>query len=108
VNIVGVGAALELVLTARSIDAYCAFQINLVSSIVPHDELLGSAEAVAHVVLRNDQPALHSAKATILDMIGRSLDDQLRLEAWNGYTCMANGADVKRRLQAFYDKQDRT
>jgi enoyl-CoA hydratase/carnithine racemase len=107
VNMVGVGAALELVLTACPIDAYRACQMNLLSTVVPHDELLEQAEAVASEILRNDQAALHSAKATILDMVGRSLDDQLRIEAVNGYSCMANGVDVKKRLQAFYDKHDR-
>jgi enoyl-CoA hydratase/carnithine racemase len=107
VNMVGVGGALELVLTAHPIDAHRAYQMNLVSSVVLHDELLEQAEAVAQNILHNDQAALHSAKATILDTIGRSLDDQLRIEAWNGYSCMANGVDVKRRLQAFYGKQDR-
>lgn len=106
VNTVGMGVALELVLTAHPIDAHRAYQMNLVSSVTPHNELLERAAAVAHEILRNDQPALHSAKATILDMIGRSLDDQLRIEASNAYTRMAEGAEIKERLQAFYERRD--
>ena len=43
------------------------------------------AELIARQILRNDQVAVRSAKETILDMIGRNLDDQLRVEAINGY-----------------------
>ena len=45
------------------------------------------AETVARQILRNSQRAVRSAKQTILDVIGQPLDQQLRNEAWNAYTC---------------------
>ena len=44
------------------------------------------AETVARQILRNSQRAVRSAKQTILDVIGKTLDEQLRNEAWNAYT----------------------
>ncbi len=107
VNFCGAAVALEMLLTAEPIDAQRAQQINLVSKVVPHDTLMAEAEKTAHYILRNDQMSVRSAKRTVLDMIGRRLDDQLKIEALAGYTLMANGADVTDRLQRFYDKSDR-
>ena len=106
VNFCGVAVALEMLLTAEPIDADRARQINLVSRVAPHAELLETAEQVARTVLRNDQTSVRSAKRTILDMIGRNLDDQLRIEALAAYTLMADNPVVKERLQMFYDKTD--
>src|ERR687891_2679264 len=85
VNTCGVGIAMEMLLTAEPIDAQRALQCNLVSKVVPHDSLMEEAELVARQILRNSQRAVRSAKQTILDVIGRPLDEQLRLEAMNGY-----------------------
>ena len=105
VNSAGVSAAMYMLLTAEPIPAEKALQWGLVASVVPHDELMAHAELVAKQILRNDQDAVRSAKETILDMIGRDLDDQLRIEAINGYS-MATRSEVKDRLQRFYDKTD--
>lgn len=106
VNAAGVSVAMYMLLTAEPIDAHKAYQWNLVSDVVPHDELMERAELVARQILRNDQGAIRSAKETILDMIGRDLDDQLRIEAMNGYS-VATRPVVTERLQMFYDKTDR-
>ena len=47
-------------LTAEPIDAARACQINLVSKVVPHAELMSAAESVARTILRNDQAAVRS------------------------------------------------
>ena len=105
VDIAGVGAALELVLTAEPIDAGRAQQLGLVTRVVPAGDLLSEAEAIAHKLLRNSQDALRSAKETILDMIGRRLDDQLRIEALNGWAIVRD-EESRQRLQNFYDRTD--
>ena len=48
---------------------------------------------------------MRSAKETILDVVGKPLDDQLRIEAWNAYTC-ADPQETLDRLERFYDKTD--
>lgn len=105
VNTCGAGLALEMLLTGEPIDAQRALACNLVSRVVPHDRLLAEAEAVAETILRNDQWAVRSAKETILNVIGRPLDDQLTYEAVTGYSGAANPA-VKDRLRQFREKTD--
>ena len=105
VNTCGSGVALEMLLTAEPIDAQRALQCNLVSRVVPHDELMEAAELVARQILRNSQNAVRSAKRTILDVIGRPLDDQLRLEAVNAYGA-PDPEETLGLLRRFYDKTD--
>jgi enoyl-CoA hydratase/carnithine racemase len=105
VNLCGAGVALEMLLTAEPIDAERALRCNMVSRVVAHDELLAAAEAVAASILRNSQIAVRSAKETILDVIGRPLDDQLRIEALNGYMT-ADPDETMARLREFYDRTD--
>jgi enoyl-CoA hydratase/carnithine racemase len=83
VNTCGVGVAMQMVLTAEPIDAHQALRCNLVTRVVPHDELWEETERVARQILRNSQRAIRSAKETILEVIGKPLDDQLRIEGWN-------------------------
>ncbi len=105
VNACGVGVASHMLLTAEPIDARTALQWNLVTRVVPHETLLEEAETVARQILRNSQRAVRSAKQTILDTIGKPLDDQLRNEAWNAYTC-ADPEETLARLGSFYEKTD--
>jgi len=105
VNICGAGVALEMLLTAEPIDAQRALQCNMVSRVVAHDDLMAEAEKVAQQILRNSQLAVRSAKETILDVIGRPLDDQLKIEAINGYSS-ADADETLALLGRFYDKSD--
>jgi enoyl-CoA hydratase/carnithine racemase len=94
-----------MLLTAEPIDAAQALQWNLVTRVVAHDALMTEAEVVARQILRNSQRALRSAKETILDVVGKDLDDQLRTEAWNAYT-VADPEETLGLLQRFYDRTD--
>jgi enoyl-CoA hydratase/carnithine racemase len=105
VNTCGVGVAMQLVLTAEPIDAPRALQCNLVASVVPHDELLAAAEALAAQILRNSQRAVRSAKETILEVIGKPLDDQLRVEGWNSYSVL-DRAETEALLRRFFERGD--
>jgi enoyl-CoA hydratase/carnithine racemase len=105
VNTCGTGIALEMLLTAEPIDAQRALQCNLVSKVVPHEQLMEEADSVARQILRNSQRAVRSAKQTILDTVGKTLDEQLRNEAWNAYSC-ADPEETLRLLGRFYDKTD--
>jgi enoyl-CoA hydratase/carnithine racemase len=105
VNTCGTGLALEMLLTAEPIDAERALRCNLVSRVVPHEQLREEADRVARQILRNSQRAVRSAKETILDVVGRPLDEQLRIEAMNAYSC-ADPEETRALLQRFYEKTD--
>ncbi len=105
VNACGVAVASHMLLTAEPIDAQQALEWHLVTKVVPHERLMEEAEAVAHQILRNSQRAVRSAKETIAEVTGRDLDAQLRIEAWNAYSC-ADPEETLGRLQQFYDRSD--
>ncbi|HEY1276050.1 MAG TPA: enoyl-CoA hydratase/isomerase family protein [Thermoleophilaceae bacterium] len=105
VNVCGAGVALEMLLTAEPIDAERALRCNLVSRVVPHERLMEEAELTARRILRNSQTAVRSAKETILDVIGRPLDDQLRIEALAAYSS-PDPEETRALLRRFYEKTD--
>ncbi len=104
VAIAGIAVALELTLTGRELLSDEALRFGLVNKVVPADQVLSTAENYANMILRNSQQAIRSAKETILDIIGRSLDDALRLETINGYSSVGDFSEVKERLAKFFKK----
>lgn len=107
VNTCGTGIALEMELTGEPIDAQRAFYANMVSKVVPHEQLMATAEDYAKKILRNDRRAVESAKETIFEVVGRTLDEQLKVECLYGYALCGGNPELVRRSQEFLDKKDR-
>lgn len=107
VNTCGVGFTMELVLTGEPVSAERAYHANMVNKVVPHDELAEATDRVVATILRSDRAAVESAKETVLEVIGRPLHDQLRVEAMWGYALCAANPAVMGRSQAFFDKTDK-
>src|SRR5262249_3240840 len=105
VNTCGVGVAMQMVLTAEPIDAQRALQCKMVTKVVPHERLGEEANALARQILSNSQRAVRSAKETILEVIGKPLDDQLRIEGWKSYTCIDRD-EARALMRRFFDKSD--
>jgi enoyl-CoA hydratase/carnithine racemase len=104
VAIAGVATALELTLTGREVTAEEAYRLRLVTRVVPHDNLMETAEQYASMITSNSQQAIRSAKETILDVVGRTLDDALRLETINAYSSLGDFSEARERLSQFYAK----
>jgi enoyl-CoA hydratase len=104
VAIAGVGTALELTMTGREVSAEEAFRLRLVSKVVPHEDLMATAEQYAAMIMGNSQQAIRSAKETILDVVGRTLDEALRLETINAYSSLGDFTEARERLAQFYSK----
>ena len=105
VNTCGMGIALEMELTGEPISAQRALAVNMVSRVVPHDELMVAAEDMVARILRNDRRAVESAKETIFEVIGRTLDEQLKIECLLGYALCGGNPAIAERSQAFFDKE---
>jgi enoyl-CoA hydratase len=102
--VAGMGVAMDLTLTGREVPAHEALQLGLVSRVVPHAELMASAQDCAEMILRNGQAAVRSAKQTVHELVGRQLDDALRVEAINGYSSVGDFSEVQRRLDERFTK----
>jgi len=105
VAIAGLAVALDLALTGRMVTADEAYRLGLVNRVVPDDQLMATAEELANQILQNSQQAIRSAKETILDIIGRTLDDALRVETLNAYSSVGDFSEVHKRLQEFYGRK---
>jgi len=106
-NVCGAGFALEMVLTGEPFSAERALMANMVSRVVSHDDLMPATEDLVARILRNDQKAIESAKETVLEVIGRPLHDQLRVEAMWGYALCGGNQSVMDRSQQFFEKTDK-
>jgi enoyl-CoA hydratase len=105
VNTCGVGIAMELELMGEPITAERARECHLVNRVVPRAELMSTVEDMAARILRNPRLAVESAKETILDVVGRPLDDQLRLECLYSYSTMGDPEIVRRKAE-FLERRD--
>lgn len=105
VAIAGIGVALDLTLTGREVTAAEAHRLQLVTRVVAAEDLMATAEEYAATIIANPQNAVRSAKETILEMVGRPLDDALRLESLYGYSSFGDFSEVKRRTSKFMEKE---
>jgi len=79
-RLVGRGKALEMILTAESIDAQEALTIGLVSAVVPGERLMAEAEAVAGRIAERGPLAVRYAKEAIARGLEMTLEQALRYE----------------------------
>lgn len=107
VAIAGIGTALDLTLTGREVSADEAYRLGLVNKVVSHEKLLEAAEDYAGLILKNSQQAIRSAKETIQEVIGRTLDDALKIETINGYSSVGDFSEVRERLKKFLRKEEK-
>jgi enoyl-CoA hydratase len=68
--------------------------------------MLGELDAFALRALASPDRMLRRwwSKETILEVVGRQIDDALRLEAIYGYSSAGDAEEVRRRLSAFFGK----
>ncbi len=80
-RIIGMGRAMELIITGRVIDAEEALRIGLVNEVVPTGESLKRAMELAQFITTLPQPAIRTDKEAAVRGFGEPLDEGLRIEA---------------------------
>ncbi len=80
-RIVGMGRAMELILSGRVIDAEEALRIGLANEVVPRGRSLARALELAEFLAELPQPAIRTDKEAALRGYGRDLDEGLLIEA---------------------------
>lgn len=79
--IVGLGRAMDLIITGRVIDAREAERIGLVNEVVPRGQSLNRAIELARFICTLPQPAIRTDKESVLRSTGRTFEEALRVEA---------------------------
>jgi len=90
-RIVGLGRALEMILTGKPVTALEALAMGLVNEIVPRGRSLARAVELAQAIAAFPQAALRNDRQAVYDGLGRSLADGLRIEARLGARTLASG-----------------
>jgi enoyl-CoA hydratase len=80
-RIVGMGRAMELIITGRVIDAREAERIGLVNEVTPSGGCVERALELAQQIAELPQPAIHTDKEAAVRGSGRPLEEGLRIEA---------------------------
>lgn len=91
-RVVGLGRALDLVLTGRTIDADEAERIGLVNRVVEVGRARDAAIALAAEIASFPWPTLVADRSSLYDGIGRPLEEGLRIEAARGTSVLSEGA----------------
>lgn len=80
-QIVGLGHAMEIILSGERINAEHAYRIGLVNRIVPQSELLAQTLEYAQMLARRAPLAQRFAKQVVKRTVGMHMDEALRLES---------------------------
>jgi len=80
-RLIGVGRASKFILTGDLIDAREAWRLGLINRVVPRDQLLVTARALAQKLASWKPLALRAAKRAIVQGLDLPLEEGLRLEA---------------------------
>ena len=103
-RVVGLGKALELILTGSVIDAGEACRIGLVNKVVPREGLMAAAEEYATAIATKAPVAVVFAKEAVREGYEMSLDDGLRLET-DLSALLRTTEDIKEGARAFVEKR---
>jgi enoyl-CoA hydratase len=101
---VGKAKAMDLVLTARMMDAAEAERAGLVSRIVPVDRLLDEALEAATTIASMPLPAVMMAKECVNRAFEATLDESLLFERRN-FHALFSTEDQKEGMRAFVEKR---
>jgi enoyl-CoA hydratase/carnithine racemase len=99
-RIIGLGRAMELILTGRLYDAGEALRIGFVTKVVEPGSLMDEALAIARRIASNGPLAVRAAKQTILRGVGRPLDDNIPFET-ETFSYLCKSEDWTRGQKAF-------
>ncbi len=103
-RVVGLGKALELILTGSVIDAMEACRIGLVNKVVPRDGLMAAAEEYARAIAAKAPIAVVFAKEAVREGYEMTLDEGLRLET-DLSALLRTTDDIKEGARAFVEKR---
>lgn len=103
-RVIGLGAALELLLVGDRIDAARAYDMGLVNKVVPHDELMAEAMRWADRLSRNAPQAMAATKEMAVRSQALSFADALRMG--EAFRKIAGGTeDAREGTRAFREKR---
>jgi enoyl-CoA hydratase/carnithine racemase len=99
-RIVGLGRAMEIILTGKIYGAQEAYRIGFVNHVVPAKDLMAKATEMAEIIAANGPLATRAAKQAVLHGIGRTLRDGIAFET-DSFNYLCRSQDWIAGQQAF-------
>ncbi len=90
-HIIGLGRALEMILSGRPVSAQEALAIGLANEVVPRGQSLRRAVELAQILSKFPQTALRNDRRAVYGGLGKELVEGLRLEAALGAETLRSG-----------------
>lgn len=105
-KLVGIGRAMEMILTGRIVDAAEAERIGLVDRVVPHDALMDEAFALAVRIANNPYLSVRHAKALVKYYWNQNRTDEGWRRELEGIMEITRTRDCHEGIRAFLEKRD--
>lgn len=90
-RIVGLGRALDMILTGRAVRAHEARSMGLVSEVVSQGQLMRRALEMAHAIAAFPPACLSNDRRAVYEGLGLPIEEGLKLEARLGAETLASG-----------------
>jgi enoyl-CoA hydratase len=103
-RLIGLGRALELILSARRVKADEAAALGIVNRVFPREQLLDETVKIAESMLKNGPLAVAAALEAARRGLEMPLSDGLRLES-SLFGILAASHDMHEGLKAFLEKR---
>lgn len=103
-RIVGADRALRIITSGQPVDAKEAERINMVSQVVPHDDLMKAARELAAKIAKKPSVAIELAREAVHQAQVNDLDTQLYYEVYAQNVCFSS-QDFREEVKAFQEKR---
>ncbi|MFG1238361.1 enoyl-CoA hydratase-related protein [Xanthobacter autotrophicus DSM 597] len=104
-QIVGLGHAMEIILSGERVNAEHAFRIGLVNRIVPAEELVASTLDYAQMLAKRSPLSHRFAKEVMRRAVGMPMSEALRLES-RSFFDLGQSQDIVEGTTAFREKRE--
>jgi len=99
-RLIGMGHAMDLILTGRKVEAMEALQMGLCNRVVPSGTALDAAMALAEQLAAFPQATMLADRASAYAQWGLPMPHALHQEWQSGKTCIASGVEGATRFAA--------
>lgn len=103
-RIVGLGRALELILSGKMIDAEEAYRIGLVNKVVEMQDLMEESKKILNQIIEKGPIALELALESVISGMEMTKEEGLKLERTN-FAISFSTEDMKEGVKAFIEKR---
>ena len=105
-KLVGVGRAMEMILTGRIVEADEAERIGLVDRVIPHDKLMEETLAMAAQIASNPYLSVRHAKELVKYYWNQNRTDEGWSRELEGIKEITRTKDCHEGIRAFLEKRD--